>query len=88
MSKGEYLPGLRCPECGDRVFYSTLSDTQVVCADMGHWIGREADCEKTDDDMASFERWYRSQEKRFASGMMSTEDIAYAAWVAGMERKP
>ena len=82
-----YLPGLRCPECGDHVFHSTFSDTQAICADMGHWIGTEAECKKTDDNLAKFERWYKAQERRFRTGQMDTEEIAYEAWIEGRKRR-
>ena len=41
-----YIPGLRCPECGDKVFWSTLSNEFVICHDMGHWIGKPGECKK------------------------------------------
>lgn len=81
-----YLPGLRCPECGDRVFYTTLDPDKVVCADMGHWIGTEKQCEKVDDEWAAFEKWYQSEEGRFYSAQMNDEEIAFAAWNEGKRR--
>lgn len=41
------LNNLKCPECGDRVFYANmLPSGWVMCRDMGHWVGPVEECSR------------------------------------------
>lgn len=40
---------LRCPVCGEKVFWTTLSDEKVICTDMGHWMGYPNECVSVDN---------------------------------------
>ncbi len=81
-----YIVGYRCPKCGDKVIRSTFfPDNLVLCSDMGHWAGTLEECEKVDEIRFAFESFMDENQLRFHTGQFTEEDIAYSAFLAGID---
>jgi len=78
----KYIPGYRCPKCGDRLKETTLG---ILCDDMGHWTGTLEQAEIVDPKQFAFEKFMDENRLRFHSGQFTEEDIAFSAFLEGVE---
>ena len=84
----DYVAGYRCPVCGGRLYWKNIEHNvldKVLCSMSCSWKGILQDSEKVGEEQFYFEKFMNEQEKRFHDAQFSEEDIAFSAFLEGIE---
>ncbi len=84
----DYVAGYRCPVCGGKIYGKHFKENILVgvsCSIPCSWEGKLENCEKLGKEQFHFEKFMEQQEKRFHDIQFSEEDIAFSAFLEGME---